>query len=484
MWGGVNQLSAPAGTADIGSLAVLPFTDLSESPDHEILVQGIHDALNAELSEVIPVISVRSVTRLRGTELSSPEIGARLGVDGLVSGRIRAVGPVLQISVELVEAETDLSLWSEVYERDRGDLLTLQREVTRDIARAIDVTLTRRQRTRLADTTEVDPRAFELYYRGREAWNRRSEEGFLQAVEFFERALDVDPTYAPAYAGLSDAYNLLGQYRHLPWEEARTEARRAAERAIALDSTLAAAYTALGETHFLAREWAEARQMYEKALELNPNYAIGHHFFGWFLTHRGAHERAIGELRRARELDPLSAIVAADLAGAYLNARRWFAARGPLDPQSEHGRFMLFASRLFRGTLDRAFPEGAEPTRFTDPLLQAYVLTSLGHIARADSIVRSRVGELEEGAPVMAGAAVWVAVIRLQQGRLEDGLDWLERAVDAGIAAGPFSFYGPFFDPVRATPRFRRLMERMGLPPRPVGETGIRSSEPGPPSGG
>lgn len=467
-------LAGTARTPDarIDSLAVLPFSDLAEDSSQELFVQGMHDALTTELSQVVSVISARSTMRFRDSDLPNAAIAERLGVEWLLVGSLLRVDDAVRINVRLVEASSDFNRWSRSYERDLSDFLTLQREVTRDIAGEVEATLTAEQRVRLAQTRDVDPEALDLYIAGRAAWDLRTEAGFRRAVEYFQEAQEIDPTYAAAYAGLADTYNLLGQYRHIPLEEAKATARSAAERAVALDSTLADGWIARAEIHFLDREWEEAERTYRRAIRLNPGYATGHHFFGWFLSHLGRDSEAIAELERAWELDPLSAIIGGDLAMAYFNAGRYDEAldraRRTLDlqPGFPHAEWARLLAHWRRSPVDRAYPEDEALPTYGDPLVRAHGLAILGRSEEAEALVQSTI-DREQGPdarnPLGPGAVI-VSVVYLALEEDEVAMNWLERAVEDGLSSGPVSLHGPLFDRVRSHARFQEIIEAMGFP--------------------
>jgi len=316
--------SAPS--TSITSVAVLPLANMTGDSEQAVFVDGMHDALIAELQQISAferVISRTSVLQYRDTDQPVPEIAAALNVDAVIEGTVQQVGSTVLVRVTLIGAFPERDLWTQDYQSDLADVLTLQRSITGDIAREIALTLTLTEEVRLAQARPVSPEAFNLVLLGREAWNARDEPGMRRAVALYNQALAIDSTYAEAYVGLSDAYNMLTQYGFLPTEDGIPLARESAERALAVDSMQGSAYTSLAEVHFLGREWDKAEQAYRRAIELNPGSAIGHHFFGWFLSHLGRHDEALAMLQRARELDPLSAPINADLAGAYVHARRY-----------------------------------------------------------------------------------------------------------------------------------------------------------------
>jgi TolB-like protein/tRNA A-37 threonylcarbamoyl transferase component Bud32 len=463
--------------ATVRSLAVLPLSNLARDSTREYFVQGIQGALITELSKVTgrssleTVISHTSALRMRDRQLTVPEMGAALAVDALLEGEVLQTGDRVRIDVRLVQVAPERLLWADSYEGDLSDVLALQRRVTADIAGQIALALTPAQRAYLADAPEVDPGANDLYMRARYVLNLRTPDGFRRAVDYFRQSLDLDPEFAPAWAGLSDSYNLIAQYRQMPFDQALELARSAADRAIDLDSTLAEAYTARAEIHFLEREWDAADRMYRTALDLNPSSATGHHYYGWFLTHMGRNEEAIGELERAHTLDPLSSIIGADLADAYINARRYDEAdttiRSTLefDPDFDRAKRVRLNLAILTGTVRHEYPEDRPLPDLGSDLVLAQLVAALGQRTKADSLIRVEVRAAQGDDNLGPYAAALIATVHVLLEEYDTALDWLERAVDDGLAAGPIVLTGPLFDPVRSEPRYISLMDRLGIRP-------------------
>ena len=471
--------SGPEST-QIRSLAVLPFQLLAasgETQGQETLVQGIHSSLSSELSrltaqsQLTTVISPRSTLRFGDSDLSTSEIGAALEVDALVDGALQRVGDEISLNVFLVHAPTDNTVWSGDYSGELADVLTLQREMARDIASEIALSLSAEQEAHLAESREIAPEAFDLYWSGREQWNRRTEEGFRRAIEYFEEALEIEPMYAEAHAALSDTYNLLGQYQFMSANEAKERAEEAANRAIEIDPDLAEAYTSLAEINFLDREWAEAERLYREALRLRPGYATGHHFYGWFLTHMGRHEEAIAELERARRHDPFSAIIHTDLAAAYADAGRFEEALArieralELEPGFSSAHWRRWLIRRWHGGLEEESSGAAMAIMNNAPgTTRMHYLAAEGPREEALAIVEREIREAGGAEAVHPQTAAWFTLTYIELDEHDIALDWLEYAVDRGLSAGAVTFHGPMLDPLRSDPRFAEIMEEMDFP--------------------
>lgn len=302
--------------ADIQSLAVLPLTNLNANPAQEYFADGMTEALITELAKIsaVRVISRTSVVQYKETKKTLPEIAHELKVDAIVEGSLLYSGDQVRINAQLLQANPERHLWAESYERKISDILALQSEVTRAIATEINARLTPQEQAHLTRVRQVNPEAYQAYLKGRYFWNKRTPEGFNKGIKYFNQAIVIDPSYAPAFAGLADCYNLLNDNDVLPPKEAIPRAKAAAEQALAIDSTLAEAHASLGFA--LARydwDWIGAEHELQRAIELQPNYAIAHHWYALQLGMMGRFQEAMMEMNKALELDPLSLIINANI---------------------------------------------------------------------------------------------------------------------------------------------------------------------------
>ena len=325
LWTGWRQrLFGGADSGPIRSVAVLPMQNLSNDPNQEYFVDGMTDELITDLAQVreLKVVSKTSIMQYKGTRTPLPEIGRELGVDAVVEGSVLRSGDRVRITAQLIRAATDRHIWAETYDGDLKDVLSLQARVAEAITNQVKLNLTVEESSRLRRAPAVNPEAFDLYLRGRYAWNQRNPEGFQKAIEYFNEAIEKDSKFALAYSGLADCHTLLALYGG--GRSNMTEAQAAAEKALQLDSTLAEAHTSLAAVKVLRNwDWQGAEQEFHRALELNPNFAQAHHWYGnLLLGPEGRHEEAIAELQRAQELNPLSLIIKADTGFAYFLAGR------------------------------------------------------------------------------------------------------------------------------------------------------------------
>jgi len=309
----------------IRSIAVLPLQNFSADPEQEYFADGMTDELITDLAQVraLRVVSRTSVMRYKGTRVPLPQIGRELGVDAGIEGSVLRSGNRVRITAQLIRTATDSHLWAKSYEGELKDILSLQALVAESITDEVKLNLTTAERDRLRRPHAVDPEAYEAYLRGRYSWNRRDDRGFEEAIGYFNQAIARDPDFPLAYSGLADCYILMHLNR--PDAAKMAQARTAALRALALDDSLAEAHTSLAAVKvFLDWDWAGAETEFKRALELNPNYAPAHHWYGNILLGPlGRHEEAVAELKRAQSLDPLSLIINTDVGYAYFLARRY-----------------------------------------------------------------------------------------------------------------------------------------------------------------
>src|SRR5438445_5940532 len=310
-------------------LAVLPFENLTGDPRQEYLSDGLTEEMITQLGRMHPerlgVIARTSAMQYKKTQKGMDQIGRELGVAYVLEGSLRRAGDHVRVSAQLIQVRDQTHLWAESYERDLRDILVLQSDVAQAIAREIALTLSPQQQARMASARPIDPRAYELYSKGRYFWNKRSEVGYTRAIQYFQQAIARDSEYAPAYAGLADAYALLGSMPNveLPRSEAMPRARTAAIKALTLDEGLAEAHTSLAfvQMHF-DWDWPAAEREFTRALQLNPGDPPAPHWYAFWLLAHGRAEEALQEVRAAQRLDPLSLIINTDVGEMLYYGRR------------------------------------------------------------------------------------------------------------------------------------------------------------------
>jgi TolB-like protein/DNA-binding winged helix-turn-helix (wHTH) protein/Tfp pilus assembly protein PilF len=302
----LSSKSADSSASQLRSVAVLLLENLSGDTEQEYFAEGLTDELTSRLATLpgIRVISRTSAIQYKSTGKTAPQIGKELGVDALLVGTLERVGKRVRLRVQLVRAATDQHLWAESYDYHLGDVLALETDFARDVAGKIRVQLTTQEASSIVRNVTVNPAAFEAYLKGRYFWNKRDGGGLKKAIEYFHQAILADPTYAPAYADLAQSYILLSD---------PVRAKSAAEKALSLNPALAEAHTALGLIDEEFWDFPDAEKEYKLAIDLNPNYATAHHWYGeGYLLLMGRFVEADREMTRAHALDPVSRIVATD----------------------------------------------------------------------------------------------------------------------------------------------------------------------------
>ncbi len=463
----------PARGETIDSIAVLPLENLSGDPEQEYFVDGMTEALITELSKIraLRVISRTSVMQYKRARKPLPEIARELNVAAVVEGSAVVAGDRVRITAQLIEAKADRHLWAESHERDLRDILGLQKEIARAIAREIRIAVTAEEQSRLAGARPVDPEAHEAYLRGRYHWNKRTEAGFRKAIDFFQQAIEEDPAYAPAYTGLADSYILLVSFGIVSAKEALPEASAAASRALEIDDTLAEAHvSAAAVREGTDWKWAAAEGEYRRAIELNPGRAHAHHWYAYNLGVRGYLDEALEEIERARDLDPLSLIINADVGFMIFWQRRFEEAveiyRNTLEmePDFEVGRLYLGLAYLEMGRYEEAIVElrravelsGRSPW-YTASLGRAYAEAGMETEARA--VLNELVGRSERTfVPPSLCAMIHAAL-----GETDRAFEWLDRAYEAEDLFLSYMRVDPAYDPLRSDPRFVALMQKVGL---------------------
>ena len=321
----VGRLRPTIGPTRVESLAVLPLENLSGDPEQEYLADGITDALITELGKIrtVRVISRTSILPYKGARKSLPDIGRELGVDAVVEGSVVRSGTRIRITAQLLEAASDRHLWAHAFERDVHDVVVLYADVAEAIGREIHANIDRTA-TGAVRARPVDAEAWASYARGRYLWERQGADNLKKARDYFRRAIDRQPDYALAYAGLADAYLLLAQNRVMTPIEAVPKAKEAALKALELDPSLAEGYTSLaGIACTFEADWSGAERAYRRAFEINPNYAIAHQWWGSTLAGLGRHAEAALEMRKALEIDPVSLRAGQSAGRALYLARRY-----------------------------------------------------------------------------------------------------------------------------------------------------------------
>lgn len=455
----------------VRSIAVLPLENLTGDPRQDYFADGMTDQLITDLAQIGAfnrVISRTSMMGYKRTQKPLSQIARELGVDAVVEGSVNREGNRVRISATLIQGTTEKPLWSRSYERDERDVLKLQADVASAIATEIEVAVTPQERRRLTSAPPVIPAAYDAYLKGREEWNRGTEQSWGMARQYFEQAVQIDPNYASAYAGLANYYWSTDE---LPPAVATQKAKQYALKALEIDPSLSEAHMSLGTVRFYADwKWQDAERDFKHARELAPGNAEAHRMYSTYLTAMGRSDEALAESRRAQELDPLSVSAKVTIgwtyyyAGKYDQALEQCAAVLESDPNSVGALDCMGLSHLAKGAYAKAIEECQKAVSLSGNdvnksvgLARAYALS--GQAAAARRVLE----ELRDRAkrsyvPPSLFAEIYVAL-----GDKEQGLQWLERAYrerDHYLARLKVE---PAFDPIRSDPSFQALMARLGL---------------------
>jgi TolB-like protein/DNA-binding winged helix-turn-helix (wHTH) protein/Tfp pilus assembly protein PilF len=457
----------------IQSIAVLPLQNLSADPSQEYLAEGVTDEIITDLAKLAGprVISRTSAVQYKGTHKTIPEIARELHVSAVLEGSVERSGDRMRVRVQLIDATTDRHLWAEAYDRQLSDVLILEAELAQDIARQIQVRLTPQQQQALAQNRVLNPEAFQDYLQGRHYWALRTSQSLTTAIDYFNRAIQEDPSDARGYAGLAQCYIVLPMMAKTSQTEAYQKARDAAVKALALDSSLAEARLAIAEVK-LYGDWdfAGAENEFKKTLDLNPNYSTGHQWYGEFLSLMARHPEAIRELQTAVALDPLSPVVHLQFGNTLQQARQYDQA---LDQYHEalkiDPKFPLpFHAMYWAYRRQGKFAESIEPLRAA---LQSWDAEN-DWIALVDQLPAAyakggRTGYLRQCVKIDEHSErPWFYLARdyADLGNREAALAALNKSYENRHLEVLWLLVDPELDPLRSDPRFRQLIGRIGFP--------------------
>ncbi len=457
----------------IESLAVLPLKNLSGDPSQDYLADGITEALIGRLAGIhdLRVISHTSVMRFKDPQISVPEIARTLGVDAIVEGSVIREGNRVRVTAQLIRGTTDEHFWSETYDREFQDVLALESDLAQSIAEKVEVTVTGEEQQRLSAARPVAPEVYESYLQGRSALTEARSRATIEAsIGRFEDAIKRDPTFAPAYVGLAEAYSALGTiFAGVAPGETRPRVMSAAQKALELDPDSPEAHAALASVLQEEWRWTEAGSEYKRALELAPNDAAAHAGFALWLLCQGRTDEALTWIQRARQLDPL-AISGVSVAWILFQSRHYDEAIREnrsvvaLQPESALALWDLGFVLTTDGRSQEAIPylEKAVTISNRSPAVIAVLIRAYAHAGRRDDALRL-LAEMKKRAAegyVPAGAFV-NAYLGLDD--KENAFLALEQGYREKSNLLQFLKVHPFFDPLRGDPRFADLVHRVGL---------------------
>ena len=474
---GAFFLSGGSSSKQIQSIAVMPFINASGNPEFEYLSDGMTETLINSLSE-LPQLSVKArnlVFRYKGKDVDAKQVAGDLDVQAVLNGRLIRRGENIALSLDLVDAKTGNQIWGENYERKFADILTLEKEIARDVSNKLKTKLSGADEKTLAKNYTVDPEAYQLYLQGRFQWNKRTGEAVRKASDYFQAAIDKDPNYALAYVGLADSH-IVGE--GFTAHEANPKAKAAALKALTLDPSLGEAHAVLGNVAmYYEWDWATAEREYKRAIELNPNYPTAHHWYGESLSAVGRFDESFAEFSRALALDPVSLPISSDLGLAYAHAGRYDEAIAHLkkiaevDPTFVRTHFYL--SSVYEGK--EMFSDAIE-ARKRGLLLAGRDPEKVSNAMKrqSDALARAGAKGYWQVALELTVAAsdrndeppdpVEVAFLHAKLGERDKVFEWLEKGFRDRLSAMVFLKVDPSWNDVRSDPRFVDLMRRVGLP--------------------
>ncbi|HEY4842319.1 MAG TPA: winged helix-turn-helix domain-containing protein [Terriglobales bacterium] len=462
-------------------LAVLPFENFTGDPGQEYFSDGLTEEMISQLGDLDPahlgVIARTSVMHYKHSQESISEIGKNLGVQYVIEGSVRRDLERIRITAQLIQVKDQSHLWAREYDRDLSHLLELQEEISREIAGEIEFSLSgrrsieaNRQQPPASATTASSYEAYDLYLKGRYFWNKRTGDGFRQAADYFQQAIDKDPNYGRAYAGLADTFALMSTWYAGPQNELMPKARSAALRAIALDEGLAEAHASLA----LIREnydydWRGAEREFRRAIQLDPQYATAHQWYAEFLSWQGRFEDAYTESERARHLDPLSLIIASDYASILYNSRQYDKAANQwgsvleLDPNFELARESMIPVYLQQGRYDDATEEvNRWANRVQGPWTLAWEVAVYSRAGRVEEARRAlRKLELTPGSWPIRTPTLLLAYSGMSE--KERVIDLLQQAYSDHSNAVVEIKVDPMYDSIRNDSRFQELIRRLNF---------------------
>lgn len=465
----------PQPAAQIKSIAVLPFKPLVSENRNESLEIGMADTLIAKLSNFreINVRPISAVRRYAGIEQDAVAAGREQKVDAVLDGQLQQSGEKIRVTVRLVRVEDGTTIWTHQFDEKMTDIFTVQDSISERVAGVLALKLSGEEKEQLTKRYTENAEAYQLYLMGRYHLNRLTDDGFLKGRDYFQQAIDKDPNYALAYAGLADSYNMLSGYNALAGKEGFPKARTAAIKALELDGELAEAHTALGTVkHLYDWDWSGAEREFKRAIEINPNNADARQMYSYYLSAMGRFDDALAEMKRAQELDPLSLAKIAGIGEIFYYQRQYdqaieqYRKALEMDPNSGFAHWAIGNVYVQKGMYDEAIAEyqmsiplsGDSPD---EPASLGYAYALSGKKREALQII----DELKERSKRSYISPTIIAFIYIGLGEKDQAFEWLDKAYNGRDFVLVLLKIEPTFDPLRSDPRFPVLLKRVGLSP-------------------
>jgi len=455
----------------INSLAILPFVNATSDPNTEHLSEGITEGLINNLSQVpkLRVIARGTVFSFNGKDPDPQKVGIKLGVDAVVTGRVTQLADTLVIQVDLVDVSSGAQIWGERFNRKLTDVATMQEDISREISSRLHLRMTDEERSRVSRRHTINAEAYQSYLKGRYQWNKRTPDGLKKSIEYFNEALEKEPAYGQAYAGIADSYNTLARFNLLQPQEAYPKARAAATKALEIDETLSEAHASLAVVK-MDYEWdlPGAEREFKRAITLNPGYPGAHQWYGLLLAAQGHTEDALAEMKRAHDLDPLSLIIDMGLGGLYIYARQYdqaiahFEKTRELHPEAFQPDSNLAYVYEIKGMKDEAVAAYLKSRILAgDSAERVSAFKTTYAVAGWKGYLQRRVDEMKAQAKLRYVSPFSIALVYAQMGDKTQALAWLEKTYKERNYRLLFIRIDPRLDSLRSEPRFIDLMKRI-----------------------
>jgi TolB-like protein/Flp pilus assembly protein TadD len=454
------------------SIAVLPFGNLSRDPDNAYFVEGIQDEILTRLSKIadLKVISRTSTQKYKSAPENLRDVARELGVANILEGSVQRSNDQVRVNVQLINALTDAHLWADTYDRKLTDMFAVESEIAKTIAEMLQARLTGSEKTAISKKPTENPEAHELYLKGRFFWNKRTADDLRKSIDYFNQAIEKDPNYAQAYAGLAQSWKLLPAFNGGAPKDCFPQAEAAAKKALALDDTSSSAHAALASLKGLnGFDYPGAISEYERALQLNPNDATAHQWFANdTLANVGQNERELTEMKRAVELDPLSLVINSNLGWAYIHLGRLDEAIAQLRKTVEmdgafyYARYALGLALELKGAIPEAISEYQKAIAITEDPVPLGMLGRLYAAQGRKDDAQKILQQLRQRREQHYTAAYSLALVYLGLGDRNEAINWLEQGYQErdGFNIGPIRV-DPLLAPLRGDPRFEALAEKI-----------------------
>ncbi|MFC2141937.1 protein kinase [Acidobacteriota bacterium] len=446
------------------SIAVLPFADLSPQKDQEYFCDGLAEELINRLSNIenLRIPARASAFSFKGKDLDYREIGESLNVEMILDGSVRKAGDKLRITVQMVKASDSYPIWSKIYERNIEDTFALQDAISLAIVDKLRVTLLGGEKEKLIKRPTENLMAFTLYLKGRSLWNKRGAANIKKALEFFELAIEEDPSYSLAYTGVADSYSILVGNWSIPHKEGYPKAREAALKALELDNTLAEAHTSLAGIKFLDWDWEGAERGFKQAIELNPGYATAHHMYSWYLIKMARYEEAITEIKLATSLDPLTALTHSYLGYVLFCARHYDQAIETQEsvlkmfPNNANAHWLLGQVYLGKSMYEEALVEFQIIDHST------WIGITYAKMGKKEEALK-KLNDILNASKKRNIRPIYLALIYFALDERDKGFEWLVKGFEERDSWTLDIKTDPIFDNIRSDPRYKALLQKMNL---------------------